>query len=125
MTGDMADSEDREQLRHEILRLRDQALGAEARNQFLTDRIANQDDRITGLEEQVEEWKGRVAERDARIAERDASIAERDANIAQKDTRIGEKDARIAELEAENHRLNEKLTRPAIIRLVRRIAGRS
>lgn len=118
MTADMADSEDREQLRHEILRLRDQALGAEARNQFLTDRIANQDDRITGLEEQVEEWKSRVAERDARIAERDASIAEKDARTAEKDTRI-------AELEAENLRMHEDLSRSAIIRLVRRIAGRS
>ena len=128
MAADLVDGEDREQLRHEILRLRDQALGAEARSQFLTDRVANQDDRIAELEERVderetriEEWKDRVSERNTRIAERDARIAEQDARVAERDIRMSEKDARIAELETENLRLNEELGRSAIIRLARRL----
>lgn len=145
MAADLVDSEDREQIRHEILRLREQALGAEARNQHLTGRAANQEDRIAELEAQIderenriEEWKDRVAERDTRIAERDARIAERDARIAEwdlrmterdlrmteKDARIAEQDTRIAELEAENLRLHEELARSAIIRLARRLARR-
>ena len=152
MTADLVDSEDREQIRHEILRLREQALGAETRSQQLADRVANQDDRIAELEERVderdtriEEWKDRVAERDTRIAERDARIAERDARIAERDIRIAERDAqlvekdariaerdihmaekddRIGELGAENRRLHEDLARPAIVRLARRLARR-
>lgn len=135
MAADLVDGEDHEQIRHEILRLREQALGAETRSQHLTDRVANQDDRIVELEERVderetriEEWKDRVAERDAHIAERNARIAERDARIAERDIRMSEKDARaaeqdahIAELEAENLRLHEELGRSAIIRLARRL----
>ena len=136
MTADQVDGEDRDQLRREILNLRDRTLGAEVRSQFLADRVANQDDKIAELENQVaerdarvEEWKDRVAERDTRIAERDVHIAERDnqmsekdARMAEKDARIAEKDARIAGLEAENLRLHEDLARSAIIRLARRIA---
>ena len=143
MTADPVDGEDREQIRHEILRLREQALATEARNQHLTDRVANQDDRIAELEERVderdtriEEWKNRVDERDTRIAERDARIAEQDARIAERDIRMAEKDARIAEqdariaeqdariaeLGAENLRLHEDLARSAINRLARRLA---
>ena len=121
MTADLVDGEDIEPLRHEILRLRDQALGADAENEHLRERFVNEDDRIAELEDRVgerdtriEEWKDRVGERDARIAERDTRIAERD-------TRIAERDARIAELEGENRRLHEELARPAIIRLARRI----
>ena len=128
MTADQVDGEDRDQLRHEILNLRDRALGAEARNQFLTNRSANQDNQIAELESRVaerdtriEEWKNRVAERDTRIAERDARIAERDLRMAEKDASADEKDDRIAELEAENLRLHEDLARPAIIRLARRL----
>lgn len=135
MTADQVDGEDRDQLRHEILNLRDRALGAEARSQFLTNQIANRDDQIAELENRVaerdtriEEWKDRVAERDTRIGERDARIAERDIRMAEKDAsvdeqnaRIAEKDARIAELEAENLRLHEDLARPAIVRLARRL----
>ena len=143
MAADLVDGEDRDQIRHEILSLREQALGAEARNQHLTDRVANQDDRIAELEARVderdtriEEWKDRVAERDTRIAERDARIAEQDARVAERDIRMAEKDARIAEqdariveqedhiaeLGAENLRLHEDLARPAIVRLARRLA---
>ncbi|MCY3963164.1 MAG: glycosyltransferase [bacterium] len=138
MVADLVDSEDHEQIRHEILSLRERALGAETRSQQLADRVANQDDRIAELEERVderntliEEWKDRVAERDTRIAERDVRIAERDARIAERDIRIAEKDARaaeqearIAELEAENLRLREDLGRSAIFRLARRLARR-
>ena len=129
MTADLVDGEDLEQIRHEILSLRERALGAETRSQQLADRVANQDDRIAELEERVderntriEEWKDRVAERDTRIAERDARIAEQDARIAERDIRMAEKDARIAELGAENLGLHEDLARPAIIRLARRLA---
>lgn len=136
MTADLVDGEDREQIGHEILRLREQALGAETRSQQLADRVANQDDRIAELEERVderetriEEWKDRVAERDTRIAERNARIAEQDIRMSEKDARVAEKDARIAEqdrrnaeLEAENLRLHEELGRSAIIRLARRLA---
>lgn len=139
MTADQVDGEDRDQLRHEILNLRDRALGAEARSQFLTNRTANQDGQITELENRVaerdtriEEWKDRVAERDTRVAERDARIAEqnvriaeRDIRMAEKDTHIAEQNTRIAELEAENLRLHEDLARPAIIRLARRLVPRS
>lgn len=142
MAADLVDGEDREQIRHEILRLREQALGAETRSQQLADRVANQDDRIAELEEQVderenriEEWKDRVAERDTRIAERDTRIAvqdaqiaerdlrmaEKDARIAERDTHIADQDARIAELEAESLRLHEDLARPAVVRLARRL----
>ncbi|MXZ76836.1 MAG: glycosyltransferase [Acidimicrobiia bacterium] len=129
MTADLVDGEDREQIRHEILSLREQALGAETRSQQLSDRVSNQDDRIAELEERVderdsriEEWKDRVAERDTRIAERDARIAERDIRMAEKDARIAEQDTHIAELGAENLRLHEDLARSAIIRLARRLA---
>ncbi len=135
MTADLVDGEDLEPLRHEILRLRDQALGAEAENEHLRGRIANQDDRIAELEDRVgerdtriEEWKDRVGERDTRIVERDERIADQNTRIAERDTRIAEKDrriaqgeTRIAELEDENRRLHEELARPAIIRLARRI----
>lgn len=124
MTTDLADGEDPEHLRHEILDLRDRALGAEAANQFLTDRAANQDERIAELENQVAERDARVEDWKNRVAERDTRIAERDTRIAERDLRVAEKDARIAELEAENIRLHEELGRPAIIRLLRRIAGR-
>ena len=138
MAADLVDGEDREEIRHEILSLREQALGAETRSQQLAARVANQDDRIAELEERVaerdtriEEWKDRVAERDTRISERDARIAEQDARVAErdirmaeKDARIAEQDARIAELGAENLRLHEDLARPAIIRLARRLARR-
>ena len=124
MTADLVDGEDREQLRHEILNLRDRALSAEARSQFLADRVANQDDRITELEDRVaerdtliEEWKDRVLERDTRIAERDTRIAERDTRIAERDTRIAERDTEIL-------RLRDDLDRSAIIRLARRMARR-
>ncbi|MXW59761.1 MAG: glycosyltransferase [Acidimicrobiia bacterium] len=136
MTADLVDGGDGEQIGHEILRLRERALGAETRSQQLADRVANQDDRITELEERVderntliEEWKDRVAERDTRVAERDARIAEQDARIAERDVRMAEKDAetakkdaRIAQLEAENLDLQNLLNRPAIIRLARRLA---
>ena len=139
MTADRVDGEDRDQLRHEILNLRDRALGAEASSQFLTNRVANQDDQIAELEDRVaerdtriEELKDRVAERDTRIGERDARIAERDLRMAEKDAsveeqnvRIAERDARIAELEAENLRLHEDLARPVIVRLARRLVPRS
>lgn len=128
MTADQVDGEDRDQLRHELLNLRDRTLGAEARNQFLTNRVAHQDDQIAELEDRVaerdtriEEWKNRVAERDTRIGERDDRIAERDRRMAEKDASADEKDDRIAELEAENLRLHEDLARPAIIRLARRL----
>ncbi len=128
MTADQADGDDLEQLRHEILNLRDRTLGAEAARQFLTDRVANQDERIAELEGQVaerettiEEWKDRVAERDTRIAERDTRIAERDVRMEEKDVLISNKDGRIAKLEAENLRLNEELARSAIVRLARRL----
>ncbi|MCY4272979.1 MAG: glycosyltransferase, partial [bacterium] len=128
MADDPVDDQDRDQLRHELLRQRDQALGARTRSQFLTDRVANQDDRIAELQERVrerehriEEWKSRVAERDARIAERDLRMAEKDARIAEQDLRMAEKDARIAELAAESLRLHEDLARPAVIRLARRL----
>ncbi len=138
MAADLVDGEDREETRHEILSLREQALGAETRSQQLADRVANQDDRIAELEERVderdtriEEWKDRVAERDTRIAERDARISEQDARVAERDTRMAEKDAeiakkdaRIAQLEAENLDLQDLLNRPAIIRLARRLARR-
>ncbi len=114
MTADLVDGEDREQIRHEILNLRDRALGAEVRSQFLADRVSNQEERIADLEDRVverdtliEEWKDRVKERDTRIAERDIRIAERD-------TRIAERDAEIL-------RLRNELDRSAIIRLARRI----
>ena len=51
MTLDPVDSEDLLKLRHEILRLHDQALGAEARNEFLKDRITNLEERIVDLED--------------------------------------------------------------------------
>lgn len=128
VTADLVDSEDRDQLRHEVLNLRDRALGAEARSQFLTNQVANQEDQIAELENRVaerdtriEEWKDRVAERDTRIGERDARIAERDIRMAEKDAKVDEQNARIAELEAENLRLHEALARPAIIRLARRL----
>ncbi len=128
MTAEQVDGEDRDQLRHELLNLRDRAFGAEARNQFLTNRVAHQDEQIAELEHRVaerdtriEEWKNRVAERDTRIAERDARIAERDLRMAEKDASADEKDIRIAELEAENLRLHEDLARPSIIRLARRL----
>ena len=121
MTADLVDSEDREQVRHEILRLREQALGAETRSQHLAGRVANQDDRIAELEEQVNERENRIEEWKDRVAERDTRIAERDARIAERDIRMAEKDARIAELEAENLRLHEDLARPAVIRLARRL----
>ena len=122
MTADLVDGDDREQLRHEILNLRDRALGAEARSQFLAGRVANRDERIAELEDRVveqdtliEEWKDRVLERDTRIAERDIRIAERDTRIAERDTRIAERDDEIV-------RLRDELDRSAIIRLARRIA---
>ena len=111
MTADLVDGEDQEQLRHEILNLRDRTLGAEVRSQFLADRVANQDDRIADLEDRVKEWKDRVLERDTRIAERD--------------TRIAERDTRIAERDAEILRLRNELDRSALIRLALRIARRS
>jgi uncharacterized coiled-coil protein SlyX len=139
MTADLADGDDIEQLRHEILNLRERALGAEARSQFLADQTSNQADQIAELKDQVaerdnrlEEWKDRVAERDARIGERDTRLAERDLRIAEKDARlaqqlaeIADKDSRVAELEAEALRMQEDLGRPAIIRLARRLAPRS
>ena len=107
MSADLVDGENREHLRHEILRLRDQTLGAEARCQFLTDRIAHQDDRIAELEQRVaeresriEEWKDQVAERDTRIGERDTRIAERDTLLAERNLRLAERESRIAEQEA-------------------------
>ncbi len=132
MTADQVDGEDRDQLRDEILNLRDRALGAEARTQFLTNRVAHQDDQMAELEDRVaerdtriEDWKDRVAERDTRIGERDALIAERDLRMAEKDARLAEQDNRIAELEAENLRLHEDLARPAMVRLARRLVPRS
>lgn len=129
MTADLADGDDIEQLRHEILSLRERALGAEARSQFLADQTSNQADQIAELKDQVaerdnriEEWKDRVAERDTRIAERDARVAEKDARLAQQLAEIADKDSRVAELEAENLRLQEDLGRPAVIRLARRLA---
>ncbi|WP_419926509.1 hypothetical protein [Candidatus Poriferisocius sp.] len=103
MTPDLIDGEDREQLRHEILRLRDQALGAEVQCQYLRDRVAELEDQVAERDARIAEWKDRVAERDTRIAERDTRIAERDAEIL---------------------RLRVDLNRPAIIRLARRIARR-
>jgi len=125
MVADLLDEGDREHLRHEILRLRDQAVGTEARNQHLTGRVANQDDRIAELEERVAERETRIEEWKDRVVERDTRIAERDIRIAEKDARVAEKDARIAELEAENLRLHEALARPAIIRLARRLVRSS
>ena len=122
MTADLVDGEDREQIRHEILSLREQALGAETRSQQLSDRVSNQDDRIAELEERVDERDSRIEEWKDRVAERDTRIAERDARIAERDIRMAEKDARIAELGAENLRLHEDLARSAIIRLARRLA---
>ena len=121
MTADLVDGEDLEQFRHEILRLRDQALGAEAQNDHLRERIANQESQIAELEGRVSERDSRLEEWKDRVAERDTRIAERDTRIAEKDERIAEKDNRVVELEAENHRLHEELARPAIIRLARRI----
>lgn len=118
MNSELIDSEDQVQLRLEILRLRDQALGAEARNEYLAGRISNQDD-------QINELQNRADERDTWVAERDARIAERDARIAEKDGQIAEKDARIAQLEAEILRMGNRANRWAIIRLARRIVPRS
>ena len=125
MVADAVDGEDREQLRHEILNLRDRSIGAEAQSRYLRDLIANQEDRIAELEDRVaerdariEEWKDRVLERDTRIAERDVRIGERDTRIAERDARIAEQDAKIA-------LLHEDLARPAIIRLARRLVHRS
>ncbi|WP_419917523.1 hypothetical protein [Candidatus Poriferisocius sp.] len=103
MTADLIESEDLAELRLEILRLRDQTLGVEVRNQYLSGHITNQNDRIAELENQV-------AERDSRVEEWKSRVAERDARIAEKDIRIAEKDARIAEL-----------TGSIILRAVRRI----
>lgn len=124
MAADLVDGEDREEIRHEILSLREQALGAETRSQQLADRVAHQDDRIAELEERVDERDTRIEEWKDRIAERDTRIAERDIRMAEKDVRIAEQDARIAELGAQNLRLHEDLARPAIIRLARKLARR-
>ena len=125
MTSDLIDSDDLVQLRQEILRLRDQALGVEARNEYLAGRISNQDDQINELQNRADERDTWVAERDARIAERDARIAEKDTQIVEKDAQIAEKDTRIAQLEAEILRLQSLENRSAIKRLARRIATRS
>ncbi|MDE0217618.1 MAG: hypothetical protein OXN79_13735 [bacterium] len=114
---DLVDSEDIEQLRHEILRLRDQAIGAEVQGRYLRARVTELEDRIAERDARIDEWKDRVLERDTRIAERDTRIAERD-------TRIAERDARIAERDAEILCLHKDLARPAIIRIARRLARR-
>ena len=111
MVADLVDGEDLEQLRHEILNLRDRTIGAEAQAQYQRDLIANQEDRIAELED-------RVAERDARIEEWKDRVVERDTRIGERDTRIAERDAKIA-------RLYEDLASPAIIRLARRLTRRS
>lgn len=115
MVADLIDGEDHEQLRHEVLKMRDRTIGAEVQNQYQRDLIANQKDRIAELEE-------RVAERDAHIEEWKDRVRERDTRIAERDTRIAERDARIAEQNAEILSLNQDLARPAIIRLARRLA---
>ena len=115
MVADLVDGEDREELRHEILDLRDRTIGAEAQSRYQRDLIANQQNRIAELED-------RVAERDARIEDWKDRVRERDTRIAERDARIAEKDARIAEKDAENLRLHQDLARPAIIRLARRLA---
>lgn len=114
MTADLVDSEDLEQLRHEILRLRDQAIGAEVQGQYLRTRVTELEDRIAEQNARIAEWKDRVLERDTRIAERDARIAERNARIA-------ERDGKLAECNAEILRLHEALARPVIVRLLRKI----
>ncbi len=114
---DLVDSEDIEQLRHEILRLRDQAIGAEVQGRYLRARVTELEDRIAERDARIDEWKDRVLERDTRIAERDTRIAERD-------TRIAERDARIAERDDEILCLHKDLARPAIIRIARRLARR-
>jgi len=108
MTADLVDGEDPAQLRHEILRLRDQALGAEVHGQYLRNRVAELEDQVAERDARIEEWKDRVLERDTRIAERDTRIAERD-------TRIAERDAKILSLHGD-------LARPVFIRLARRLA---
>ena len=115
MTADLVDGEDPEQLRHEILRLRDQALGAEVHGQYLRNRVAELEDQVAERDDRIEEWKDRVLERDNRIAERDDRIAERDDRIAERDTRIAERDAKILSLHGD-------LARPVFIRLARRLA---
>lgn len=115
MVAELVDGEDREQIRHEILNLRDRTIGAEAQSRYQHDLIANQKDRIAELEE-------RLAERDACIDEWKDRVRERDTRIAERDTRIAERDARIAERDAEILGLHEDLARPAIIRLARRLA---
>ena len=50
MTVDPADGEDIMELRHEILRLRDQALGAEARNEVLEERVLELEEENTRLD---------------------------------------------------------------------------
>jgi len=121
---DLVDSEDIEQLRHEILRLRDQAIGAEVQGRYLRARVTELEDRIAERDARIDEWKDRVLERDTRIAERDTRIAERDTRIAERDTRIAERDTRIAERDDEILCLHKDLARPAIIRIARRLARR-
>ncbi|MDE0115443.1 MAG: hypothetical protein OXT07_02310 [bacterium] len=108
---DLVDSEDIEQLRHEILRLRDQAIGAEVQGRYLRARVTELEDRIAERDARIDEWKDRVLERDTRIAERDTRIAERDTRIAERDDEI--------------LCLHKDLARPAIIRIARRLARRS
>lgn len=50
MTADPADSQDIAELRHEILRLRDQVVGAEARNKVLEDRVMELEDENARLD---------------------------------------------------------------------------
>ena len=131
MTSALMDCEDLGELRHEILRLRDQAIGTVVSNEALTIRVAGQEEKITELEGQVVErderithLKHEIAERDERIAERDTRIAERDGRIAERDSRIAERDGRICELEAENAHLHAEIAGSIIVRLYRRITGR-
>ena len=100
MNADQIDSYDILQLRLEILRLRDQALGAEARNDLLHHHIAA--------------LQGCVQERDALIAQQEILINEQKLHLA-------ERDAHIADLHANNVRLHEDLARPVVIRILRRL----
>ncbi len=135
MMPDLLDGDNLEELRHEVLRLRDQAIGTEARSEYFSGHVENLNERIVELKKQVterdvliEEWKDRVVERDTRIAERDIRIAERDTRIAtlsdkiaQQQNTIAEKDLQISDAIENISRLQDYLARPLIVRIVRRI----
>ena len=104
---DPIDSGSREELRVELLRLRDQALGAESRCEVLADRVA--------------ELEGQNHELDRSISELARSAEQM---VQARDARISEIDKANQELDKANQELHVELGRSPVIRVARAVARR-